>query len=145
MGSRSVVVWDHCWAEGWLEWATWVLLGCCQIFCILLIQMVRWVWSEMKWVKIAQSCLTLHLHGLYSPWNSLGQNTEVGSLSLLQGIFPAQGLNPGLLHCRQILYQLSHKGSPRMLEWVAYPSPVDHPDPGIKPGVSYIAGGFFTH
>ena len=48
---------------------------------------------------------------LYSPWNSLGQNTGVSSLSLLQGIFPTQGLNPGL-HCRQILYQLSHKGSP---------------------------------
>ena len=40
---------------------------------------------------------------------------------LLQGIFPTQGLNPGLLHCRWILYQLSHKGSPRILEWVAYP------------------------
>ena len=45
----------------------------------------------------------------------------MGSLSLLQGIFPTQGLSPGLLHCRQILYQLSHKGSPRILEWVAYP------------------------
>ena len=40
------------------------------------------------------------------------QNTGVGSLSLLQGIFPTQGSNPGLLHCRQILYQLSHKGNP---------------------------------
>ena len=47
--------------------------------------------------------------GLYSPWRSPGQNTGVGSLSLLQGIFPTQGLNPGLPHCRQILYQLSHK------------------------------------
>ena len=46
--------------------------------------------------------------GLYSPWNSPGQNTGVGSLSLLQGIFPTQGSNPGLLHCGQILYQLSH-------------------------------------
>ena len=45
------------------------------------------------------------------PWNSLGQDMGVGSLSLLQGIFPTQGSNPGLLHCRQILYQLSHKGS----------------------------------
>ena len=44
--------------------------------------------------------------------NSPGQNTRVGSLSLLQGIFPMQGSNPGLLHCRQILYQLSHQGSP---------------------------------
>ena len=51
-------------------------------------------------------------HGLYSPWNSPGQNTRVGSLSLLQGIFPTQGLNPALLHCRQILYQLSYQGSP---------------------------------
>ena len=53
---------------------------------------------------------SLQTHGLYSPWNSPGQNTGVGSLSLLQGIFPTQGLNPGLLHCRQILYQQSHKG-----------------------------------
>ena len=45
----------------------------------------------------------------------------MGSHSLLQGIFPTQGLSPGLPHCRQILYQLSHKGSPRTLEWVAYP------------------------
>jgi len=49
-------------------------------------------------------------HRLYSPWNCSGQNTEVGSLSLLQGIFPTQGLNPGLPHCRRILDQLSHKG-----------------------------------
>ena len=54
-------------------------------------------------------------HGLYSPWNSLDHNTGVGSLSLLQGIFATQGSNPGLPHCRQILYQLSHKGSPRIL------------------------------
>ena len=53
-------------------------------------------------------------HGLYSPWNSPSQNT-VGSLSLLQGIFPTQGLNPGLPHCRRILYQLSYQGSPGIL------------------------------
>ena len=53
-------------------------------------------------------------HGLYSPWNSPGQNTGVGSLSLLQGIFPTQGSNPGLPHCSQILYQLSHKGSTQL-------------------------------
>ena len=51
-------------------------------------------------------------HGLYRLWNSPGRNTGVGSLSLLQGIFPIQWSNPGLPHCRQILYQLSHKGSP---------------------------------
>ena len=59
-------------------------------------------------VKVAQSCPTLRPHGLYSPWNSPGQNTGKGSLSLLQGIFATQGLNPGLLHGRQNLYQLSH-------------------------------------
>ena len=55
---------------------------------------------------------SLRAHGLYSPWNSPGQNTGVGSLSLLQGIFLTQESNWGVLHCRQILYQLSHKGSP---------------------------------
>ena len=60
-------------------------------------------------------------HGLYSPWNSPGQNTGVGSCSLLWGIFPTQGSNLGLLPCRWILYQLNHQGSPRILEWVAYP------------------------
>ena len=82
--------------------------------------------------SVVSDCL--RPHGLYSPWNSPGQNTEVGSLSLLQGIFQTQGLNPGLPHGRQILYQLSHKGSPRILEWAAYPSPVDFPDPGIELG-----------
>ena len=52
-------------------------------------------------------------HGLYSPWNSPGKNTGMGSFSLLQGIFPTQGLNPGVPHCRRIIYQLSHKGSPK--------------------------------
>ena len=56
---------------------------------------------------------SLQLHGLYSPWNSPGQNTRLGSLSLLQGIFPTQGLNPGLLHFRQILDQPSYEGSPK--------------------------------
>ena len=49
-------------------------------------------------------------HELYSIWNSPGHNTGMGSLSLLQGIFPTQGLNPGLLPCRWILYQLSQQG-----------------------------------
>ena len=52
-------------------------------------------------------------HELYSPWDSPGQNTGMGSLSLLQGIFPAQESNWGFLHCRQILYQLSYQGRPR--------------------------------
>ena len=61
---------------------------------------------------------SLQLHGLWPsrllcPWDSPGKNTGVGCYSLLQGIFPTQGLNPGLLHCRQILYCLSHWGSPK--------------------------------
>ena len=55
---------------------------------------------------------SLRPHGLYSPWNSPGQTTGVGSLSLLQGIFPTQESNRGLLHCRRILNQLSYEGRP---------------------------------
>ena len=95
-------------------------------------------------VKVVPSCLTLcHPHGLYTPWNSPGQNTGACSQSLLQGIFPTQGSNPGLPHCRMLLYHLSHQGSPRILEWVAYPF-----SSGIfwlrnQTGVSCTAGWFF--
>ena len=88
---------------------------------------------------------SLWSHGLYSPCNSLGQNTGMGSLSLLQRIFPAQISNPGLLHCRWILYQLSHKGSPRIPEWVAYPFSRGSSQPRNWTSVSCIAGGFFTN
>ena len=81
----------------------------------------------------------------YSPCNSPGQNTGVGSLSLLQVIFPTQGLNPGLPHCSWILYQLSHKGSPRIVEWVVYPFSRGSAWPRDQIGVSCIAGGFFTN
>ena len=67
---------------------------------------------------VAQSCLTVCNPMDYTVHTIL-QNTGVGNCSLLQGIFPTQGLNPRLSHCRQILYPLSHYGSPRILEWVA--------------------------
>ena len=86
-----------------------------------------------------------HGLGLYSPWNSLGQNTLVNSLSLLQGIFPTQGLNPGFQHCRWILYQLSHKGSPRILEWVVYPFFSGSSWPRDWTGIFCITGEFFTN
>ena len=88
---------------------------------------------------------SLQPHGLYSPWNSLAQNTPVGGLSLLQGIFSTQRSNPGLQHCRQILYQLSYRGSPRILEWVAYPFSSRSSQPRNRTGVSCIAGGFFIN
>ena len=88
---------------------------------------------------------SLRPHGLYNQWNSPGQNTGVGSLSLLQGIFQTQGSNPGLPHCRQILYQLSHKGSPRILEWVAYSFSSRSSRPKDRTQVSHIAGRFFTN
>ena len=53
--------------------------------------------------------------------DSPGKNSGVGCHALLQGIFPIQGSNPGSLHCRWIFYYLSHQGSPRIVEWVAYP------------------------
>ena len=101
--------------------------------------------SQNLKVKVTQLCPTLRPHGLYGPWNSPGQNTRVGTLSLLQGIFSTQGLNPGLLHCRWILYQLSHKGSLRILEWVAYPFSRGSSWPRRQTGVSCIAGGFSTN
>ena len=65
--------------------------------------------NQEKWTESHSVVFdSLQPHGLYSPWDSPGQNTGVGSLCLLQGIFPTQGSNPGVLHCRQILYQLSH-------------------------------------
>ena len=84
-------------------------------------------------------------HGRYSPRNSPGQSTGVGSLSLLQRIFPTQGSNPGVPHCRRILYQLSHKGTPSILEWVAYPFSSGSSWPRDWIGVSWIAGRFFTN
>ena len=82
---------------------------------------------------------------LYSSWNSPGQNTGVSSLLVLQGISPTQGLNSGLLDCRQILYQLSHKGSPRILQWVAYPFPSGLSHPRNWTAVSCTAGRFFAN
>ena len=75
---------------------------------------------------------------------SPGKNTGVGCRVLLQGIFPTQGLNPGLPHCRWILYHLSHQGSPRTLEWVAYPCSRESSQSRNWTGVSWIAGRFFT-
>ena len=59
---------------------------------------------------------------LLCPWDSPGKNTGVSCNAFLQGIFSTQGSNSGLPHCRWVLYCLSHQGSPKILEWVIYPS-----------------------
>ena len=73
-----------------------------------------------------------------------GKNTRVGCHALLQGIFPTQGSNPGLPHWRQILYSLSHQGSPRILKGVPYPFSRGSSQPRNWTGVSCIIGRFFT-
>ena len=110
-----------------------------KVFDAKLQMFLSWKWKSLSrvWLFVWQSCL-------YSPWNSPGQKTGVGNLSLLQRIFPTQGSNPGLQHCRWILYQLSHKGSPRILEWVGYPFSSGSSQPRDWTWVSWIAGGFFT-
>ena len=105
--------------------------------------------ATRSWLYVSESRSvvpdSLRPHGLCSPWNSLGQNIGVGSLSLLQGIFPTQGSNPGPLHRRHTLYHLSRKGSPRILEWVAYPFSRGSSWPRNQTGVSCISGRFFTN
>ena len=105
------------------------------VFCLLSLA------QETLWQLLVRWKCDLRSHGLSSQWNSPGQNIGVGSHSLLQGIFPAQGSNPRLLHCRRILYQLSHQGSPRILDWVACPFSGGSSDRN-QTGVSCIAGRF---
>ena len=69
-------------------------------YSLYVFSLLPFVW---KWKSKPLSRVQLFVTP-YSPWNSPGQNTGVGSLSLSQGIFPTQGSNPGLLHCRRILY-----------------------------------------
>ena len=99
--------------------------------------------------EITRSCPTLcdpincrsgsSVHGILQV-----KNTGMGCHALLQRIFPTQGSNPCLPHCRWILYQLSYQGSPRILEWVACPSSRGSSWPGNQTGVSCIAGRLFT-
>ena len=131
-------------------------MGCHSLLQVnLTLLHCRWIFYPLN--HPGSPCLTINIfeshlvvsdslqpHGLYSPWNSPGQNTGVGSHSLLQGIFPTQGLNSGLLHCRWILYQWSQQQSQRTLEWVAYPFSSRSSLPRNQTGVSCIVGGFFT-
>ena len=104
--------------------------------------LIEWQGTLRESLSVVSDALRPHGH---TPWNSPGQNTGVGSLSLLQGIFPTQGPNPGLPHCRWILYQLSHRGSPRILAWVTYPFSIGSSSLRNRTGFSSIAGRFFTN
>ena len=125
-----------------------------------------WGWTRLSWTWLStcqqQSSLTYSIpenesesHSVMSnswqtPWTVQSMEFSrleywVGNLFLFQGIFPTQGSNPGLLHWRWILYQLSHKRSPGILEWVAYPFGRGSSQPRNQTGVSCIAGGFFTN
>ena len=101
---------DKCWrgwgGEGTLFYSWWE--------CKLIQPLCRTLWSflEMKWSERHSVVSDSSWPPVYSPWNSPGQNTGVSSSSLLRGIFLTQGSNPSLPHCRQTLYQLSHKRSP---------------------------------
>ena len=95
---------------------------------------------------VAQSCPILcdcNLPGSSVHGNSPGKNIRVGHHALHQGIFPTQGLNSGLPHCRRILYHLSHQGSPRILKWVAYLFSKVSSQPRNPTRVSCITGRFF--
>ena len=124
----------------------WTCVSCIGSQLVLYQWTTREAPAEVECMKAAHSTSnSLWSHGLYTSWNSPGQNTGVGSLSLLQGSFPTQGSNPGLLHWGWILYQLSHKGSPRILEWVAYPFSSGSSPPRNQTGVSCSARGFFIN
>ena len=114
------------------------------VSCIASRWFTDWAMREAQNENRSVMSNSLRPDGLSSPWNFPGQNTGVGSHSLLQGIFPTHGSNSGLPHCRQILYQLS-QGSPRTLKWIAYPFSSRSPKPRNWTGVSCIAGGFFSN
>ena len=97
-------------------------------------QAVIWPWGCCLLSQVCVLKVPAEPTRLLCPWDPPGKNTGVGCHSLLQGIFPTQGWNPGLPLCRQILYCLSHQGSPRIPEWVAYLFSRGSSDPGIKLG-----------
>ena len=129
---------SHQWGFNWsifvFKYSQWPMILSDRIF-----------WWKVK-VKVTQSCPTLCDPMNYTVHEILqARILEWVSLFLFHGMFPNQGLNPGLPHCRWILYQPRHKGSPRILEWVAYPFSSGFSQLRNWTGVSCIVGGFFTN
>ena len=82
-----------------------------------MVQWIRkWKWKSLSCVRLFVTPMDYTVHGILQ-----ARILEWKDLPFSRGIFPTQGSSPGLPHCRQIISQLSHKGSPRILEWVAYP------------------------
>ena len=88
----------------------WIYYNMSLLSTVFVFWKRKWKWLSHVWL--------FDTPGLYSPWNSPGQNTGVGTLTYLQGIFPTQVLDPDLTHCRQIVYQLSYQGSPFEFYWM---------------------------
>ena len=111
-------------------------------------QHLEWTLPETMCL-VTQSCLTIcdpmDCRGLLFAWEFFRPEYWGGSPFPSPGDLCNPGLNPGLLHCRWILYQLSHQRSPRILEWIAYPFSSGSSQPRNQTGVSYIAGGFCTN
>ena len=106
---------------------------------------VGWILESLESESHSVKSGSLRPHTLYILWNSPNLNTGMSSLSLFQGIFPTQGLNSDLLHCRWILYHWATREGQEYRSGYPIPSPADLPNPGIELGVSCIAGGFFTN
>ena len=112
--------------------------------CTLLFWGIHCVLSHFSHVWLFATLCTVALQtALSMGFSSILQNTGVGCHALLQGIFPTQRSNPSLPHCRRIFYHLSHQGSPRILEWVAYPFSRASSPPRNWTRVSCIAGRSF--
>ena len=127
------------WTWVWVNSRSWWWTGRPGVLWFMGLQRVGHSWAtELNWkclwshlpldqawvfiIERKKSCSvvsdSLLPHGLKNPWNSPGQNTGVGSLPLLQGIFPIQESKRGLLHCKWILYQLCYQGSPVFIIFV---------------------------
>ena len=104
--------WAKCGKSVWFFFPFVICSFAFAVCCMSTWWMCTGIFVYLSKIKQAVVSNSLRPHGLYSPWNSPGKNTGVGSHSLLQEIFPTQGSNPGLSHCRWILYQLSLQGSP---------------------------------
>ena len=100
----------------------------------------KWKWKSLSRVPTLCDPMDYAVHGILQ-----ARILEWVAFPFSRGSSQTQGSNPGLLHCRQILYQVSHKGSPRILEWIAYPLSSGSSQPRNWTGVSCIACGFFTN